>query len=223
MFEMQDLSAFVQVVLADIVMAGDNAVAVGLAAAALSPQLRQRAILIGIGLALVLRIAFALVAIQLLQIKGLLLLGGLLLLWVAWRMWKDISSGGEVGDGHSGPPAGVDTGGAAVSSQSDFLRALTTIVLADVSMSLDNVLVVAAVARHSPEIMAFGLILSVILMGVAATYIARIIHRYPMVAYIGIAVIIFAAIRMIWEDGHNFLPAAIPPLPSWLGAAHPPA
>jgi YjbE family integral membrane protein len=235
-----DVTALVQVIFADIVLAGDNAVAVGLAATALSPDLRRRAIMIGIALALILRIGFALVAVQLLAIKGLLLLGGLLLLWVAWRMWKDIQShessqaGMAEAEAREGTASALNeqglpsAGGVAASAPAPaenaaFARALLSIVVADVSMSLDNVLVVAAVARHSPEIMAFGLVLSVVLMGVAASLIAGVINKYRWIAYVGLAVIVFAAIRMIWEDSHHFWPDLIPQMPGWLGAgSHPP-
>ena len=255
----EDLSALIQVVLADIVLAGDNAVAVGLAAAALSPVLRKRAIMIGIALALLFRIGFALVAVQLLAVKGILLAGGLLLLWVAWRMWKDIeghesmekgfeiaaareaagadlvrvndaegsqataqeslpdgaaAAGPEFAEAHS---ATLNATVAPAAAAPSFNRALLSIILADVSMSLDNVLVVAAVARHSPEIMAFGLVLSVVLMGVAASMIAGVINKYRWIAYVGLVVIVFAAIRMIWEDGHALAPSFIPSMPSWLG------
>lgn len=255
---MQDFSALIQVVFADIVLAGDNAVAVGLAAAALSPLLRKRAIMIGIALALVLRIGYALVAVQLLAVKGILLAGGLLLLWVAWRMWKDIEGHDSIEEGlamagardgahadfvrpedaeadqiappsivtdpatATGPEFSETHAAGAGASQSvaapaSFNRALLSIILADVSMSLDNVLVVAAVARHSPEIMAFGLVLSVVLMGVAASVIAGVINKYRWIAYVGLIVIVFAAIRMIWEDGHGLAPSLIPSMPSWMG------
>lgn len=204
---LEQFAAFGQVVVADLVLAGDNAVAVGVAASGLAPRLQRQAILVGIGLALVLRIIFALVAIQLLAIKGLLLVGGLLLLWVAWRMWSDLNAHEEAGA----------AAGAAENKPSSFWKALATIVVADVSMSLDNVLVVAGVAREHPAIMAFGLILSVLLMGVAASLIARVIQRYPWVAFVGIVIIVFAAIRMIWEELHVFFPAFVPAMPGLLG------
>lgn len=207
---LEQFAAFGQVVVADLVLAGDNAVAVGVAASGLAPQMQRRVILIGIGLALVLRILFALLAIQLLAIKGLLLVGGLLLLWVAWRMWADLNA-------HEA--AGSAAGSGAQSQPSSFWKALLTIVVADVSMSLDNVLVVAGVARDHPAIMAFGLILSVLLMGLAASLIARVIQRYPWVAFVGIVIIVFAAIRMIWEELHLFFPAYIPAMPGFSGGA----
>jgi YjbE family integral membrane protein len=206
---LEQFAAFSQVVLADLVLAGDNAVAVGVAASGLAPQRQRQAILIGIVLALVLRILFALVAIQLLALKGLLLVGGLLLLWVAWRMWRDL-------EGHGA--AETATGAAAAGDKpASFLRALITIIVADVSMSLDNVLVVAGVARDHPMIMAFGLVLSVLLMGLAAGLIARVIQRYRWIALFGVIIIVFAAIRMIWEELHVFFPALVPAMPGFLG------
>jgi YjbE family integral membrane protein len=216
-----NFAALFQVVLIDLALAGDNAVAVGLAAAALPAAQQRRAIFWGIVLALLLRIAFASVTLHLLNIQGLLLVGGLLLFWVAWRMWSDLRAHRpiQVGDPVAGEHAAeaVVTGGKAPKT---FASALLTIVVADVSMSLDNVLAVAAVSRHNEVIMWFGLILSVVLMGVAASIIARVIDRYRWIAVIGIIIIIFAGVRMIWEDGHNFLPAYIPAIPSFLGGHH---
>lgn len=216
-----DIAALFQVILIDLALAGDNAVAVGLAAAALPAAQQKRAIFWGIVMALVLRILFAGVTIQLLAIKGLLLVGGLLLFWVAWRMWSDLRHHRPVmvGDPMAGEHVAesVVTGG---KQPKTFSSALFTIILADVSMSLDNVLAVAAVSRHNEVIMAFGLILSVVLMGVAATFIARIIDKHRWIAVVGIVIIVFAGARMIWEDGHNFFPAYIPGIPSFLGGGH---
>ncbi len=213
-----NFAALFQVILIDLALAGDNAVAVGLAAAALPAVQQRRAIFWGIILALVLRIVFASVTVQLLGIQGLLLAGGLLLFWVAWRMWSDLKAHRpiQVGD----PVAGEHAAEAIAShgkTPKTFGSALLTIVLADVSMSLDNVLAVAAVSRHNEVIMWFGLILSVVLMGVAASLIARVIDRYRWIAVLGIVIILVAGVRMIWEDGHNFFPAYIPGIPSFLG------
>jgi YjbE family integral membrane protein len=212
-----DMAALAQVVLIDLALAADNAVAVGLAASALPQAQRQRVIAIGIGLALALRVIFALVTVQLLQIPGILLLGGLLLFWVAWRMWQDISH-------HQSLEAGLEAADRVEASVKlrappTFFGALLTIVIADVSMSLDNVLAVAGVSRHAPEIMAFGLVLSVALMGVAASLVAGIIARFRWIAIIGVVVIVLAGARMVWEDGHRLAPEAIPPMPTWLGSA----
>jgi len=216
-----NLTAFLSVILIDLALAGDNAVAVGLAAAALPSHQQRRAIFWGIVIALVLRIVFATVTTQLLGIPGLLFVGGLLLFWVAWRMYSDLKAHQPVMVGD--PVAGehlaeaVAAGGKAPKT---FGSALLTIIIADVSMSLDNVLAVAAVSRHNEVIMWFGLILSVILMGVAASIIARVINKYQWIAYIGIVIILFAGLRMVWEDGHNFFPAIIPAIPSFLGGGH---
>jgi YjbE family integral membrane protein len=204
-----------------LALAGDNAVAVGLAAAALPAAQQRRAIFWGIVMALVLRILFASVTLHLLSIQGLLLAGGFLLFWVAWRMYADLKAHQPVMVGD--PVAGehlaeqVASGGKAPKT---FASALFTIIIADVSMSLDNVLAVAAVSKHNVYIMAFGLILSVVRMGVAATFIARIINKYRWIAVLGIVIIIFAGTRMVWEDAHNFFPAYVPGIPSFLGGVH---
>lgn len=220
-----DISALVQVILIDLALAGDNAIAVGLAASALAPAQQKRAIFIGVLLALVLRIIFALLTVQMLKIPGLLLVGGLLLFWVAWRMYEDLRQ-------HHAPApilepeesvARAEGAAAKVAPPQTFGRALLSIVIADVSMSLDNVLAVAGVARHNEVIMAFGLVLSVVLMGVAASVIAGVIQKYRWIAYLGIVVIIFAAVRMVWDDGHNLMPQFVPAMPGFLGASHPPA
>ncbi|MBY0564753.1 MAG: YjbE family putative metal transport protein [Hyphomonadaceae bacterium] len=213
-----DVAALFQVILIDLALAGDNAVAVGLAAAALPRDLQRRAIMIGIVLALVLRILFAGVTIQLLQLPGLLFVGGLMLFWVAWRMWSDLKAHQPV---MVGEPVAAEHAAEIIASggkpPKTFMSALITIVIADVSMSLDNVLAVAAVSKHNVYIMAFGLVLSVLLMGVAAAFIARVIERHRWIAVLGIVIIIFAGVRMVWEDGHNLLPSMIPAIPAFLG------
>ncbi|MGE3142254.1 MAG: YjbE family putative metal transport protein [Hyphomonadaceae bacterium] len=201
-----DIAALAQVILIDLALAGDNAVAVGLAAAALPARQQRQAIFFGVLGALVLRIGFALITVQLLAVRGILLAGGLLLLWVAWRMWRDLRDHHPHAAEHAAKPA-----------PASFSRALFTIIIADVSMSLDNVLAVAGVARHSPAILAFGLVLSVVLMGVAAGVIARIIEKYRWIAWTGVAVIVLAAVRMIWEDLHVFFPQLVPAMPALLG------
>lgn len=203
-----DIAVLLQVVLIDLALAADNAVAVGLAAAALPAAQRRRAIFWGVLCALVLRIIFALVTVQLLQIKGILLFGGLLLFWVAWRMAKDLGNVGE-DDKQEGQKKAATS----------FARAIFTIIIADVSMSLDNVLAVAGVSRHNPAIMTFGLVLSVVLMGLAANVIAKIIEKYRWVAWVGVIVIILAGAQMIWEDLHRFFPEQIPPLPHMIPTA----
>lgn len=235
-----DICALVQVVLIDLALAGDNAIAVGLAASALAPAQRKRAIFIGVLLALVLRIIFALLTVQMLKIPGLLSIGGLLLVWVAWRMYEDLRAHHraaqllELQEGvafaqnaaaqnAAAQNAAAQVAAAQVAAPQSFGRALLSIVIADVSMSLDNVLAVAGVARHNEAIMTFGLVLSVILMGVAASVIAGVIQKHRWIAYIGIIVIILAAIGMVWDDGRNLLPQFVPAMPGWFGARHPPA
>ena len=212
---MSQLTALLSVVMIDIVLAGDNAVVVGTAAAGLPPQQQRQVIMIGSGLALVARVLFALVAVQLLAIIGLLLAGGLLLLWVAWKMWRELRHHGhEVED--------AEAEAKRRGTPKTFRSAITQVAVADISMSLDNVLAVAGAARDHPYIMIFGLAFSIALMAVAAGFIARLIDRYRWVAYIGLVIILFVAVRMIWEGAHEVFvaletgapPAAAP------GAAH---
>ena len=183
------LAAFGSVLVIDLVLAGDNAIVVGALAAGLPTEQRRKVILIGIGAALVLRIPFALIATWLMGIVGLIFAGGLLLLWVSWKFWRQIRSSGH----HA---ADVQSGVTAVRS---FAGAAWGVAVADVSMSLDNVLAVAGAAREHPGILVVGLLLSVALMGLAANLIANIIDRYRWIAYVGLAVIIFVAFRMIHE------------------------
>lgn len=190
---------FFEVVLIDITLAGDNAIVVGALAAGLPEKQRKKVILIGIVAALVLRIGFALVATQLLAVIGLLLAGGLLLLWVSWKMWRDLHPKavmGPVDDPDTpqieGPPA-----------TKTFVAAAWAVALADVSMSLDNVLAVAGAAHAHPEIMVFGLVLSVALMGLVSNVIARLIEKHKWIAYIGLVIIIYVALSMIWNGYHD--------------------
>lgn len=181
------LAAFGQVLMIDIMLAGDNAIIVGALAAGLDPASRRKVILIGIFAALVLRIIFALAVTQLLQVVGLVFAGGLLLLWVAWKMWRELRVG--PGDHSEG-----------LKPARSFAAAAWAVAIADVSMSLDNVLAVAGAARAHPGILIIGLILSVVLMGVAANLLARVIERHRWIAYIGLAVILYVATKMI-HDG----------------------
>jgi YjbE family integral membrane protein len=183
------LSALLQVVLIDLVLAGDNAVVIGLAAAGLPERQRGKAILIGIAAATLLRILFALATTQLMQIVGLLLAGGILLLWVCWKMWRELrASANETAAGHEA--------GDAQAPRKTLLQATTQIIVADVSMSLDNVLAVAGAAREHPMVLVFGLILSIALMGAAATFIARLLQKHRWIAYVGLLVILYVAIDM---------------------------
>lgn len=196
------LAAFLQVVLIDITLAGDNAIVVGALAAGLPQKDQKKVIFIGIVAALVLRIFFALVASQLLEIIGLLLAGGILLLWVAWKMWRELHPAApHKVQGPDEFPA--DEGVKPVKS---FAQAAWAVALADVSMSLDNVLAVAGASHEHPWIMVFGLVLSVALMGVAAGLIARVIDRFRWIAYVGLVVIVYVALKMIWEGWHQVAP-----------------
>jgi YjbE family integral membrane protein len=185
------LSAFIQVLMIDVMLAGDNAIVVGAIAAGLKPEQRKKVILIGIIAALVLRILFALAITQLLQIVGLTFAGGLLLLWVAWKMWRELNSGIGGHDADGLRPA------------KSFAAAAWAVAAADVSMSLDNVLAVAGAAHAHPGILIIGLLLSVVLMGVAANLLARVIGRYRWIAYVGLVVILFVALKMVYEGVIN--------------------
>ena len=196
------LAAFVQVLMIDLVLAGDNAIVVGALAAGLPAEQRRKVILIGVAAALVLRIGFALIVSQLLQIVGLILAGGLLLLWVAWKMWRELrhvehnAGSAEIdGDEQSG-----------LRPAKSFAAAAWAVAVADVSMSLDNVLAVAGAAREHPGILIVGLILSVALMGIAANLLARYIEKYRWIAFLGLAVILWVAGKMIWEGIHDVQP-----------------
>ena len=189
------LAAFGSVLMIDLVLAGDNAIVVGALAAGLPADQRKKVILIGIGAALVLRIAFALVVTWLMGIVGLIFAGGLLLLWVSWKFWREIRAGSH--SPGSEEIAGDERSG--LKSARSFAGAAWAVAVADVSMSLDNVLAVAGAAREHPGILIVGLLLSVVLMGVAANFIARIIERYRWIAYVGLAVIVLVAFKMIYE------------------------
>ncbi len=189
------LAAFGQVLMIDILLAGDNAIVVGALAAGLPEAQRKKVILIGIMAALVLRIGFALVVTQLMQIVGLIFAGGLLLLWVSWSMWRELhpKRGADTPD----DPSDDDISG--IRPAKSFAAAAWAVAVADVSMSLDNVLAVAGAAREHPGILIIGLILSVALMGIAANFIAKYIERYRWIAYVGLAVIVYVAGSMIYE------------------------
>lgn len=193
------MSAFLQVLMIDVMLAGDNAIVVGALAAGLPADQRRKVILIGIVAALVLRIIFAVSVSMLMNIVGLVFAGGLLLLWVAWRMFREIR--------HSGMDAGDDpTKHDGIPQTKTFLGAAWAVAVADVSMSLDNVLAVAGAAREHPGILVIGLLLSVALMGVAANVIAKYIERYRWIAYVGLIVILYVAVKMIWEGWHQVVP-----------------
>ena len=206
MFEFGDiltpagLSILAQVVLIDLTMAGDNIIVIGALAAGLTAVDRRRVVAVGIAIAVIFLIGFALIATQLLKVTGLLFSGGLLLLWVAFNMLRQLRSSpsesrlvDRVGLGSK--PAGTSV-----------LRAAIGITVADLSMSIDNVLAVAAAARSHPSVLMFGLVLSVIIMGIAANYIARVIQRLPILAWAGLFLVLYTALRMIWEGSNDLWP-----------------
>jgi len=190
-FSGAQLWALLVVIGIDIALAGDNAVVVGMAAAGLPPEQRRRAIILGIAAAAVLRIVFALMTTQLLEITELVFVGGLLLVWVCWKMYQELRVAREATSGHAAE--------AFDAKPKTFAAAMYQITIADVSMSLDNVLAVAAAAKEHPYIMAFGLLLSVVLMGVAASYIARLLDRFRWIGWVGLALIVYVSLAMLWE------------------------
>ena len=186
LFHEGGLWALGQVLMIDIVLAGDNAVVIGLAAARVPVAMRKKVILWGLIAAVVLRIGMAAVAVQLLAIIGLMVAGGILLLWLCWRMWRDISGDKT----HIAPE--IETGASA-------RKAIVQILIADVSMSLDNVLAVAGAAREHLDVLIIGLLMSVALMGAAAGYIAKLLERYRWIAYVGLAIVVYVALSMVWH------------------------
>ncbi|MBF0392633.1 MAG: TerC family protein [Alphaproteobacteria bacterium] len=200
-----ELWALATVIVTDVALAGDNAIVVGMAAAGLAAEQRRKAIMIGIVAATVLRVVFALATSQLLQIIGLMLAGGILLLWVSWKLWRELREAREEAEGEA-VLEGADT---PVRPAKSFRDAVTQIVIADVSMSLDNVLAVAGAAREHTWVLVVGLALSVALMGLAATFVARLLTNHRWIGYLGLAVILYIAIKMIW-DGAQQVANAMP-------------
>ncbi len=195
------LAVLLQVILIDLTMAGDNVVIMGTLTSGLPARERRKVIMLGVGIAVIFLISFALIATQLLKITGLLLAGGLLLLWVAYNMFRELRPSKEITADDpetatvEGPPA-----------TKTFLQAAVQITLADLSMSLDNVLAVAAAARDHPSVLFVGLVLSVTFMGVAASFVAKLIHRFPLLAWAGLLMILYVAAKMIWEGWHDVAP-----------------
>lgn len=196
LFDTGGLLALAQVAMIDIVLAGDNAVVIGLAAARVPPQLRRKVIMAGLAAAVVLRVGLAIVAVQLMQVIGLTLAGGILLLWVSWRFWRDISGA------HAAPHAEVD-------ANASLRRAILQIVVADISMSLDNVLAVAGAAREHVWVLAIGLVLSIAMMGIAASMIAKLLRKHPWINYAGLIIVFYVALRMIWDGAHEIVHHAL--------------
>lgn len=202
------VTAYLQIICINIVLSGDNVVVISLAAATLAPHLRKKAIFGGIVAATVIRIVFALVATQLLAIKGLLVVGGLLLLWVCWKMFVELRHGSE-------QAAVVDGEGAveiSLEPQKTLRQAVTQIVIADVSMSLDNVLAVAGSARQNRMALVFGLVLSAALMGLAASFVANLLARYRWIAWLGLAIITYVAFNMLYSGIEDLAGSGLPHL-----------
>ena len=213
-FTPEGLTALAQVIAIDLVLAGDNAVVIGLAAAGLPKEMRTRAILVGILAATVLRIIFALMTTQLMAITGLILAGGILLLWVCWKMWRELREGGHNDDetgaeALSGEDLNRDGSIAGGAPKKTFRQAAIQIVVADVSMSLDNVLAVAGAAHDHPSVLVIGLELSIALMGLAASFIAKLLNKHRWIAYVGLAIIFYVALKMIWEGWHEVQPMVV--------------
>jgi YjbE family integral membrane protein len=194
LFTQSGLIALLQVLMIDILLAGDNAVVIGMAAARVPPALRNKVIFWGLAAAVALRVMLAAVAVKLLAIIGLTLAGGVLLLWVCWRMWRDIRCKG----GH---------GEIKLDENASLKNAITQIAVADVSMSLDNVLGVAGAARNHLDVLVIGLLLSVALMGAAANIIARVLEKARWVSYVGLLIVLYVAITMVWEGAHQVIEA----------------
>jgi YjbE family integral membrane protein len=215
-FTAAQLAMLGQVIMINFVLSGDNAVVVGMAAAGLPPKRRMQALWFGIVAATVLRILFAIVAVNLLQVPGLMFAGGLLLVWVAWGLWKEISEAHTAEAAEIAQSAEIVVAAEAIAvaevvsiaepvATKTFSEAIWQILVADVSMSLDNVLAVAGAAQSEPAILMIGLVVSVLLMGAAATAIAKLLERYRWIAWVGLALIIFVAAEMCWKGGKDLL------------------
>lgn len=189
-----ELTAFAQVLLIDITLAGDNAIVVGLAVAGLPARQKRPAIIVGIGAAAILRIALGAVTLQLLDIVGLLLAGGILLLWVCWKMYRELRRSRTHDQAAPPPPKSLRA-------------AMLQIILADLSMSLDNVLAVAGAAEGHLWVLVAGLAVSVVLMGVAASLVASLLERYRWIAWVGLLIVLYVALKLIWDGGHDVLDA----------------
>jgi YjbE family integral membrane protein len=221
-FTAAGFAALLQVIAIDLVLAGDNAIVIGLAAAGLPAEQRRKAILVGIAAATLLRIGFALITTWLLQIGPMLLIaGGLLLLWVCWKMWRELRTTHEQEQEATEALADADFDKdrkvAGKTPRKTFAQAAWQIVIADVSMSLDNVLAVAGAAMEHPTVLIIGLALSVALMGFAASFVARLLHKYRWIAYVGLLIILWVAIKMLLDGAVDQFPEQFGFLSGWFG------
>ncbi|HWE17781.1 MAG TPA: TerC family protein [Hyphomicrobiaceae bacterium] len=201
-----ELIALLQIIVIDVVLAGDNAIVVGMAAARVAPEMRAKVIFWGIAGAVLLRIGFAAITVQLLAIVGLTLAGGILLLWVCWKMYRELRHEPKAA------PAGAAVSGsdAEAGAQLSFWGAIVQIVVADVSMSLDNVLAVAGAAKGHTGVLVIGLTIAVVLMAVAASYIARLLARFPWLTWVGLVIVLYVAIEMMWRGSLEVACAYVP-------------
>lgn len=201
-----DVTALLQIILVDLVLAGDNAIVIALVVAGFAAKERARLLMLGVAAATLVRILFALVATELMQIVGLMLAGGLLLLWVCWKLWRDLEAqrvarqAGATIDPITGVPEPAEH-----AKPKTMREAVTQIVIADVSMSLDNVIAVAGIARHNTWVLVFGLVLSIAFMAFASTYIARLLNRHHWIAYIGLAIILYVSVMLIVDGAEQVM------------------
>jgi YjbE family integral membrane protein len=215
LFTGEYFAALGQVIGIDLVLAGDNAIVIGLAAAGLPKEQRNKAIALGIVAATVMRICFALITTQLLAIVGLLLAGGVLLLWVCWKMWRELRSGHESHDTDAQEAladADLNADGTVAKGapRKTFGQAALQIVVADITMSLDNVLAVAGVGHDQhPSVIIIGLGLSIVMMGFAATFIAKLLSKHRWIAYVGLAIILYVALDMVWKGWNEVQPYVV--------------
>lgn len=206
------IAALFQVILIDIVLAGDNAVVIGMAAARVPKAKRAKVVFWGLAAAVILRVALATVTASILEVIGLMFAGGILLLWVAWRLWRDLTEYNRETEGAEALDAAEEENGGGRFSLFDdgasTRRAIIQIIIADLSMSLDNVLAVAGAAMDHVWVLAIGLMLSIALMGIAASLIAKILQRHPWVSYAGLIIVLYVALRMIWFGGWEIMQVA---------------
>ncbi len=207
-FSASAMYALLQVVMIDLVLAGDNAIVIGLAAAGLPKEQRAKVIFIGIAAATVLRIGMALVTTQLLGVVGLLMAGGILLLWVSWKMWRELKAGGHAEEEEAARLLSDGTSAGNTRSGKTLKQAVWQIIVADFSMSLDNVLAVGGAAREHPWVLVFGLALSIALMALAASWLARLLQKHHWIGYVGLAIIVYVAFEMIWRGWNQLEPVA---------------